>query len=225
MQLTPDDIRREAKLAYEFDPDRDYMNEVDAVTPAWVPPADIQRDARVPGAALHTRSNIRPTMVRMADGSLRTIPAKRYVRAVDPQGNIHPLSISTVTPGPGPNDPFEFADGFDRLGTETRVLAEKKRRGWLILEPSEMMNGLTGSEYICWALAVAADRRRRHAEYEAQERDNFMSQAARRAMEEQKKQAGVMADAVKGIGAEVAKAVAEAMLNAQSGKKSKATAE
>jgi hypothetical protein len=230
--LTAKELKEEAELRFAFDPTHDYEADIDEVTPAWVPPPDVQTDTRVPGAALHSKENILPTLVRSKDGSYRHIPPMRYVRAVDPSGNIHPLTITTVTPGPGPSGPKEYADGFDRIGTDSRVKDEKRRRGWLILETGQYMYGRTGQEYLAWALAVADLRRKRKAARDAIENEGNVTVAQRRMMEAQKSASESMnaaiTQAVTAVAAtsqtntvELAKAIAEAIVAAQGAKQSR----
>jgi hypothetical protein len=210
--LTSQDWQREQKLPYDFDPTHDYREDVNRAMPEWKP-TEYKTDNRWPGAAFPR--NTRPHTVRDKDGVVHTIPAIRYVRFVDHAGNIHPLSISSVPAGPGPTEHESYEDGFDKQGTENRVMHEKARRGNLILELGTIRSfgpgGITGQEYLCWALAVADDRRRRHADYEAGEAEYLMTQAQRKMLDLQKEQHADREGSEERLATLVAKAVAEVL--------------
>lgn len=166
----------EYKLAFEVDPKRDYMAEVDAFVPPWT--AD--RFKEVDGSsAAWTELSVSEAVIRdtpryvVSGNDLVAVPHMRYERAIDPSGFICAVMISTTRPGPG------RMHGFDGLGTESRVRSEKQNMGWLWLERGASHRGRTGAEYFAWAMAV---KDKRQKAYEAQQADDaraFMSQAAR----------------------------------------------
>jgi hypothetical protein len=153
------DKKAESKIRFEVDPSRDYMADVDALLPSWRPenykPSDLHA-----GCAFseNTGPNI---LVDYERGAEYALPHTKYVRAMSPSGHILPLSVSTCRPTP------ERPDGDDGLGTYDRVIGEKQRRGWRILEGDSTFEGRTGEEYLAWCLAVRDHRMAINAAYEA----------------------------------------------------------
>ena len=111
---------REARIPFLFDEAHDYHADIDFVMPPFqVPVTEVHPNK--PGAAFDDSPEPRMVRVGRGRGDVRTMPSVRYVRAVDPQGNIGPLSISTRRPFPDPKDKGA-RDGHDGCGTPGRVL-------------------------------------------------------------------------------------------------------
>ncbi len=246
MLLKPEDIEREKGLPYDRTLDEaSIARAIEWYVPEWTLP-EYKEDRHFNGGAVagaaffstkkEERGGSRPRE-SIADASakpvdvvtdtrIRRSPSMKYIRAVDPQGNIVPLVVSTVNASP------DFPGGDDGLGTDQRVRAEKQRRGWLILEKGQYgYNGTTGLAYLQWALAVADDRRKRHLEWEKSEREALMSRAEKQSLALQEKQVDAQKDTTaalvdlvskliesqKDSSVTVAEAVAKAMLKNKKG--------
>ncbi len=192
-----DEYAREKTIPFVFDEHHDYMHDVDELVPAWVLP-EWMPDNGKPGAAMT------PADSPMLHRSVRvgrhvvSMPLQKYTRAVGTEGNVAPLLLSTITPSP------EYPDGDDRYNTDQRTIAEKKRRGMLVLELGEYVHGLTGQRYIAWALAVAEKRRIARARFDREEQRQQLSQSTRMQMEAQKESRDEMKSVIEKLGEHMA---------------------
>mgnify|MGYP001559015770 FL=1 len=194
----------EKRLSYSLDPKVDYFAIVDAMQPPWVPPTVKYVDAGFPtSAAFSDASGVREVRVIEKDPKTgrqvrrtRVMPHKRYVRAIDPQGNLCSLIISTCRPD------RDKPDGDDGIETATRVIARKSRLGWLVVEPNaDMQNpfsGKQGQDYCAWALAVGDYRRRLYSAWIRGEQTIWYGEQKARAIETAKLQGEAMGMALKG---------------------------
>lgn len=195
------------EIQFDFDERRDYAKELDAIQPPWRGVWAPNPESK--GASFSNTTT--PIEMKVGKKQTRTIPQFRYVRAVDPAGNIVPLSVSTCRPSP------EFPDGNDRIGTRARVIESKHRRGWIIIDLDDQASRcpeskyMLGPQYIAWALAVSASRKQRHTKYENSEAELFMSQkraeAKMRADEMAQANKAIMGEMGREVGREVAKAL------------------
>ena len=156
-ELNAKEYQREKSIPYHFKAGHDYMTDVEFDQPAYVLPQFRTHDAR-PGASFYEDHEGSTHEVRVGPADVRVMDRIRYVRAVEPNGNIGKIHTSTCPPSIDPSARAK-KDGNDGLGTESRVKDEKQKRGWLILEAGTMMNGRSGQDYLAWALAVAEKRR------------------------------------------------------------------
>lgn len=170
----------EKALTFEFDPTHDYFADVDKIVPPYRLPG-YQTHSLQGGAAFENSSGVRE--VAVGPQKTQRMPFIRYVRAVDPAGGIMPLSISTCRPSP------EYPEGLDGFHMD-RVLADKRRKGWLILERDEISPyaGKVGQPYCAWALAVAKKREAAHAKKMDEDAQTWMSAAQRKSIEMQAEQ-------------------------------------
>lgn len=182
----------ERDLPFEFKRDVDYFALFDPILPAYqVVPYETEKGSQ---AAFSNATG--PVEVKVGKRQTRSVSYIRYVRAIDPAGNLCQLKVSTCRPSPANKD------GYDSSGTFNRVVAVKNAKGWIIVERDRrtwnLDSGKQDQEYAAWALAVMAYRQKRHAAYQALEARAFMSRAERAA----EKQGEVFAAA---IGAAMAK--------------------
>lgn len=197
-----DSLKTERDLSFEFKRDVDYFAKFDALMPKW----ENRRyeTANLPnlsGTALFTAKGA--PEVKIAKRRTVTTSLRMYVRAIDPAGNLCPLHISTVTPSP------EYPDGHDKLGTPQRVVTEKSRKGWLVVENVDTFwstfAGRRGQEYAAWCWAVMAHRKAKHAAHELAERPQHMG-----FLEKQMKQ---QTEAMRQMGTEIGQAVARTVVD------------
>ena|SRR3990167_3578256 len=201
-QLDADEYMREKGIPFYYDASHDYEQDVNQFCPAYELP-QVRESPLKPGAAFSDERGTRE--VRIGSGrQTATMPFMRYIRMVDPQGNVCQVSISTTRPSPTP----EGRNGYDGLGTEARVKSEKLRKGWLPLDANEYMNGRTGQEMVAWSLAVAEKRRLAHNAYEAKEYPDRTKQAI-------DAQIAVQSKLMEGVAAPLAKAVIAGVQAAQ----------
>jgi len=201
-------------LDYTVDPSRDYMTEIDIATPPWQPDHYSKHESLAPGAAYS--DNRGPRIVADRYGTEYHLPHTKYVRALSPAGNIQPLIISTCRPNP------EHPDGDDGLGTDARVMAEKQRKGWLILEPDATYAGKEGDDYLAWCMAVQQHRRAIHCKHEEKAAADHENKMVKALQAQSRQQAEITSGLVEQIAGSLGKAVAEATAAAASGKRSKA---
>lgn len=183
-RLDGKEYMRERTLPFCFDPKHDYLADVEELCPTYEVPK-IDHNPLMPGVAFSDARGTREVVIP-GTNTRNTMKYFPYVRAVDLQGNVHPLSISTIRPYPDPQDRLRH-EGIDGCGTESRVKDEKRRKGWLILDPSEWMNGRTGQEYLAWALAVAEKRRLANEAWQDREAEIEVPKAQKRYLAEQAK--------------------------------------
>ena len=194
----------EKRLSYEFDPSKDYHAVVDSLSVPWVPPAVKYVESAYPtSAAFSDASGTREVKMVARDGTTgrktrRTMvqPHKRYVRAIDPAGDLCSLIVSTCRPD------RDKPSGDDGLETAARVIARKNRLGWLILERDEDMQNpfaaKIGQDYIAWALAVMAHRKKSHGAWLREDQTVWYSEQKARAIETARLQGEAMGEALRG---------------------------
>lgn len=214
MSLTVD-RGAEAALPYGDDPGRDFAAELDRLMPRWTVAPYATHPTLNPGTAYadHERNHPRE-VIDPIHGTVHNTPFKRYIRALDPAGNICSLIVSSVRPTP------EFPDGDDGIGTEQRVVSAKMRSGWLILEPgheSASFGGRQGRDYLAWAFAVRDFRRARHAEHMKQENDSFKSQLLQALEKDRKANREETREMVTDIAKEIGVAVGQAVARSSGG--------
>lgn len=198
---------RPTVTAPKIDPSRDYFSELDAMYPPWARPPTVKHDS-APGAALTMDSEPAGTReFRLANGAIFVMPHQQYVRGVDPAGNIGHITVKTSRV---PED--------DETGFWDKILANKRRAGWLIAERDQELNGMVGQEYGAYVVAEMHRRRAAKAEQEKLDAEAYESQASRRAAES----AQQMSDAVTAMATsqrsdmkELAKELATAIVQAQ----------
>src|SRR5687767_8009476 len=153
----------ERELPFEFKQGEDYFSKFDAILPKWTlfPYEDVK------GSECAFSDATGAAEVRIAPRTTRVVSYRRYVRAIDPAGNLCQLIVSTVRPSP------YYKDGNDKCGTLNRVVAAKNQAGWIIVENNPMFwnpySGKAGQQYAAWALAVMAHRQKMHAAHEKRE--------------------------------------------------------
>jgi hypothetical protein len=183
-------IGTERDLSFEFKPGVNYFAKFDEILPSW----KLEHGPYETKDGSHAAFSdaVGPIEMYTDERETLTISYRRYVRAIDPAGNLCQLIISSVRPSPF------YPKGEDRVGTMMRVVATKSRRGWLVVEPvSDFWSpyaGKQGQEYAAWCWAVMEYRQKRHAAYEANEAMAFMSRAEKAA----EKQGEAMAKALGG---------------------------
>lgn len=213
----------ERRLSYSFDPARDYYAEIDTMQPPWVPPAAKYLEGSYPSSAAFSDAS-GPRELRVIEKDprtgrnvrrTRTMPHKRYVRAIDPQGNLCSLIVSTCRPD------RDKPNGDDGLETASRVIARKSRIGWVVVERDEdthnPFSGKTGQDYAAWALAVMAYRRRIYSEWLQIEQRAWYDEQKARAIEIAELQGKAMGEAMK-------KSMAETVRDAMAPRDEAATA-
>jgi len=197
---------KENEIKYVVDPNRDYMADVDDTVPPWFAEPYKTSEMVATGAAL----------TPCEDGEVfrdvpRTVERKRnqyavshirYERALDPNGFICAVNTSTTRPGPG------HEDGDDGIGTATRVRSEKMQQGWLWLEPGWSHRGRVGDDYLAWVFAVKEQRQKMHEKRQAEEAEEFLSQAAQML----KKQMSLQVASNEDLAMRIAKIVAESKI-------------
>lgn len=202
-------------VKYEYQPSVDYWQRIESQCPAWQPPNDLIEVEWKKGAALTREdgnSKTRSLVINVPGRGLVewVMPYQAYVPAIDPAGNICPLT--TVTCRNPEDDGTGFAD---------KIRSIKKRSGWFIATREEEFAGLQDQEYAAFLCALSDQRKAAHAQREKEYAATQMS-GAERAVREQAQQltAAVqqgadanreaMIDVAKAIAAEVAKATAKA---------------
>lgn len=164
--------KTERDLPFEFDRGVDYFAVFDAMLPPWqVFPYAVEKGSK---AAFSDASGA--AEVRMGSRTTSVVSYRRYVRAIDPGGNLCQLIVSTCRPGP------HYKDGFDTCGTYSRVISTKNARGWLIVERDpltwSLYSGRRDQEYAAWALAVMQYRKLRHSAAQAAEAETSREKTA-----------------------------------------------
>lgn len=205
------DRRTEMNLPCEPDPRRNYSAEIDQLCPPWGPDIYKEHETLEPGCAYSDNSGPRLVVDHRAMREY-SLPHFRYVRALNPAGSVVPLIVSTVRPTP------EFANGEDGLGTEHRVIGEKQKKGWLVLEPNaaEMgYAGRSGDEYYAWVMAVRDYRMQVNQYHEDQDKQDYQSKMLSAMKEQGKVQAEQTSTMVAQIAGAIGQSVANAMVQAQ----------
>jgi hypothetical protein len=185
--LESDTDKTERDLPFDFKPDVDYFAKFDDL----LPPFRIFKYEAEKGSEAAFSNATAPPEVKVSKRQVRTVSHRRYVRAIDPGGNLCQLGVSTVRPSP------VYPDGYDRCGTFMRVVQTKSQKGWIIVENDQRVwnldAGKKGQQYAAWALAVMEFRQKRHAEHQALEAQAFMSRAEKAA----EKQGEIIARAIR----------------------------
>ncbi len=140
--------------------------------PHWRPAPTIenQRTAKsrdnIDSALTHWDEPNGPRAILDELGRECVLPYQRYMRAIDPAGNLVPLVVSTnrVTHTDGTN--YE---------TVVRQKQRRKIGGWLFID--EPPYGRELAEWQEWCAAEAAQRRSAHLAYEQRYGEGFQSQA------------------------------------------------
>ncbi len=180
----------ELNASYAFDPKHDYFADIELQHPAWRPPAVEyipKGGAMASDAAFFDVGKPRELRVVTTDPATgkktrktQGMGHKRYVRAIDPAGNLCGLIISTIAPD------REHPNGDDGLGTFGMVIQKKNNRGWIIVENDQGVwhphSRRTGQDYCAWALAVQALRKKKHAEHEKREQTEWLEEKKREAL-------------------------------------------
>ena len=193
----------ERTLSYVCDPAVDYYARIDAMQPPWVVPTAKYIDAGFPtSAAFSDASGPREVRTVVMDGQGRRMrrtqimPHKRYVRAIDPQGNLCSLIVSTCRAD------REKPTGDDGLETMSRVIARKSKLGWLVVERDEDTHnafaGRVGQDYAAWALAVMEHRKQIYGAWYKAETTLWYEEKKAAAIEMARLQGEAMGDALKG---------------------------
>ena len=201
--------RTRVEVSYEYKPGVDYFAKLQAQCPAWEPPKTVDFN----GAACTMDFEDPTTRQVLVDVNGKqtewVMPFQQYVAAVDPRGNIIPLTVATCR---NPED--------DGTGFGDKIIAKKKRAGWFMINQEESFQGLDGQEYAAFLCQLSADRKKAQADREAAFHEEFMS-GAEKAVRDQGKllqqavndganaNREVMTDLAKSIGSEIAKAIAK----------------
>lgn len=168
-------LRDGSELSFEVDASKDYFRIIEQLLPSWLPVATQDPTGRSIIADVDKQASpMRLLNMRGPDGKIYefNMPHQRYARAVDPAGNLVPLTVNTCQI---PDD--------DNTGFEDKTKGIKRRSGWFIAEPDEEFNGLTGQEYGAFIFAVMKHRQALHAEKQANDARAFQSQAEKTAIE------------------------------------------
>ena len=187
------DRNAEARLPYKVEPGRDYLAEVSESVPPWRPMAYQTHSVLSPGAAFSDEMKGQPKEALSPSGVPIVVPQKKYVRALDPAGNVMSLIVSSCRPSP------EKPDGDDGLGTTDRILSEKKKSGWLILEPDQEYGGRVGPDYLAWAMAVREFRVKKNLALEEQDRAEHESKTLAAIREQTRANSEMVRDIITGM--------------------------
>lgn len=196
---------------------RDFFDEVDAMIPPWRPPnvmndittsnsespmiypenAPSQRMMHtllyapyaIPEQAIEAGQALTPGN----SGHWTTefsMPFVLYVRAMDPAGKIETLQIKSCQ---NPSD--------DKTGYDHKIIAQKRRQGWLICERATTAqalgitfdtNGLGDAQYGEYLRVEWLRRRRARALSDEREREKMQSDADKNMIAQQKKQTEIL---------------------------------
>jgi len=89
--------------------------------PQWRPARRLENQDRDAAITMHDWNN-GPRSLPLADGRLMEVPHARYVRAIDPAGNILPLGIVS--------NRVDFEDPL----YQTLIVSRKRSKGWLFID-------------------------------------------------------------------------------------------
>lgn len=179
-------LRNGKEFSFEVDSSKDYFAEIDRTVPAWIMGATVDLTGKAMISDIEKGANSLRTMnVRLPNGSVTefTMPWQRYLRAIDPAGN---LSCLTVTTCQKPDD--------DETGFEDKIKAIKKRAGWFIAERGEEYNGLLDQEYGAFVLALAKHRAAAHAEAQAEQEKTWATDMEKQFAAQSERQSDMLAD-------------------------------
>lgn len=160
---------------------------VDKVCPPWTPPrtlpdelgrllTDEKEDAGTRAVAAckpvkGTKPEIEMVEVVELDGKKlveRKVefnpPFQRYLRGLDPAGNIMPITVTTCR-----------GVGDDSTGFDSLAVSRKLAHGWLIAEPEYSYKGYAGKEYADYLAKQYTERRERHNAKQAAEELSYRS--------------------------------------------------
>lgn len=222
--------RTRVAVKYDYDPSKDYWRLIESQCPAWQPPeladAGSGRRGRGSGRAVTWEDESAQTRVVMIDvpghGPVEWVmPFQKYVPAVDPSGNICPLTTHTCRL---PEDSEREVAGFG-----DKIIAAKKRAGWFIATRDQEYQGLVDQEYAAFLCALIPLRKAAHSARQAEEDAKFYSGAEKLMIQQQAQIAQavtdgaaanreVMMDVAKAVGVEVAKQMANVGKQAQQSK-------
>lgn len=196
---------------------RDFFDEIDAMVPPWRPPATLGdvTTSRSDGpmiypenaASQRTMNSLvyAPYAVPEQDigagdplypgksGHWTTefsMPFVLYIRAMDPAGKIDTLQIKTCQ---NPND--------DTTGYDQRIIAQKRRQGWLMCERSTTAQaygitfdteGKSDAQYGEYLRSEWLRRRRARALFDEREREKMHSDADKQIIAQSKKQTEIL---------------------------------
>ncbi|HAM54421.1 MAG TPA: hypothetical protein DCQ64_03045 [Candidatus Rokubacteria bacterium] len=135
---------------------------VDLICPSWARAMTVQSESgahcTMYGQATGERSvDLPEVVVRIGKEEFYlprrqfVMPFQNYLRALDPAGNLGPLTIST-----------NRVDADDGCGTRDRTIAIKRRAGWWIAEPLMDHNGRDADTYGRALFLEMAKRRADH---------------------------------------------------------------
>jgi len=203
----------EHELSFDFDPRRDYAAEIDGMLRPWTPPTVKILDNHPISAAFSEtvlreyREKVVSTV--MVDGKpkkttrvvVKGVPHIKSFRAVDPAGNLSYVTVSTC------RIDRDHPTGDDGLGTDSRVVGMKQKRGWLFIEQEHPQAKHAGKEYLAWCLAVSQYRKQIHAAHERKEEHQWMEAKKQEALALAREQANI-------TGAITGRAIAEAVKDA-----------
>lgn len=131
------------------------MIDFDAALPKWTPATTL---AQYPDKAITSYDapgGARTVGVAGEDGMVeeRVIPYARYVRAVDPAGNIIPLIVST-----------NRVDAHDGTGYESLIIARKRAQKWVLVDDPPY--GMSLAEWHEKLSEIIEQRQAKHRELE-----------------------------------------------------------
>lgn len=193
---------------------REFFDEVDAMVPPWREPVTIGETSKE-GAMIYpenaasqrTMHTLMYAPYEVPESGIRagdaltglnsgpwttefTMPFVAYIRAMDPAGYIAPLQIKTC------QNPLDDTTGYDQ-----RIVAQKRRQGWLICERADTARALgvtfdtegkSDREYGEYLRTEWLRRRRARARHDEQEQEKMQTSAERSLVEQQKKQTEIL---------------------------------
>lgn len=196
-----------------FDPDHDYMKDVDAMQPGWrglgatgasfmprgtVPsaaafsdvggPHEVVQVAKIPTGDVDKKGRPKVRTARMN----HMLPHKPFVRWIDLAGNLAPLIVSSVRPD------AENPTGMD--GTAIQKINAKQRRGGIVVEGDTYRTpwapNYVGNQYVYWALEVMKYRKALHASWTKQEQEVWIEDKRKEARAQNAENAAVTGAAI-----------------------------
>lgn len=148
-----------------FDPSVNYFAKIDQLMPKWHRAPSLRPDAHVLSDDQYQGAR----NITTSSGASFTMPFQKYVRAIDPVGNMTALTIATSRV---PED--------DNTGYADRAVSIKRRKGWLIAEEAEYWQGPHyGQEHAYHCLVEMERRKALHAGNESEAAKAFQSRLER----------------------------------------------
>jgi len=196
---------------------RDFFDEVDAMIPPWRPPVTLDVGAtrnsespmiyaetappqRMMNSLVYAPYAVPEQGIEAGDplypgrsGHWTTefaMPFVMYIRAIDPSGKLDTLQIKCCQ---NPND--------DSTGNDQRIIAKKRRDGWLIAERSSTAQALgitfdtegkSDQQYGEYLRTEWLKRRRARARHDEHEREKMQTEAEKQMIAQQKKQTEIL---------------------------------